>query len=77
MQSHMGEKNSNGQTSSTDHSTSQTNGSAGAKQVEFIDSIELARRWNACFVGPRPGAVTRPRSLATYQLRQIRSLSVG
>jgi hypothetical protein len=46
MPGHREERNQNRQMLSADHSTSQTDGAAGNEQFEFIDSIELARRWN-------------------------------
>ena len=44
MQGHSEEQNPNRQTLTTHHSTTQTDDSDGTEQVEFIDSIELARR---------------------------------
>jgi hypothetical protein len=46
MPGHREEQNQNCQMLSADHSTSHTDGAAGTEQFEFIDSIELARRWN-------------------------------
>src|SRR5229473_1697430 len=43
MQGHSEEQNPSGRTLATEDLTSQTNDS---ERVEFIDSIELARRWN-------------------------------
>ena len=46
MQGHSEEENREGQSVSTDRSASPINGSANTGDPEFIDSVELARRWS-------------------------------
>ncbi|MCU1240922.1 MAG: hypothetical protein JWO71_1648 [Candidatus Acidoferrum typicum] len=46
MQGHSEEENREGQSVSNDRSASPINGSANTGDPEFIDSVELARRWS-------------------------------
>jgi len=46
MQGHSEERDPNRQSSSANHSASPNNGSGSTENPEFIDSVELARRWS-------------------------------